>query len=136
MRAVDAWRRDDAHEEPSVEHAPVVLPSEQPLELQSSAVGVQAPSPPTRATLDPVFDRLVQEVAVFEDRHRRRVLKLKLSVQGSSPLDVVLRRGTHGVDVRFSTRDESLRRELRRRRAELTDRARRNGVPIGRVRVD
>ncbi len=125
-------------EEPFEEERTEVIPM---LEIgrtlpRSEAVVAEQAKPPVRGELDPVFDRVVQEVVVTEDRHRRRTVRMRLSVRGESDLDVELRRGTHGVEVRFSTENEELRRELRRRRSELTDRARQHDVSLAAVRVD
>lgn len=112
---------------------------DRPLELQPASkrasLAVDRPATLAHSELDPVFDRVVREVVVMEDRHRRRRVRMRLSVRGKSDLDVEVVRQEHGVEVRFCTRDDELRDELRRRRTELTDRARDRGVAVADVRV-
>lgn len=137
-RDAGLWTLKSLEQERPEDELPGAQPIEIPTELQpqrQALAAVDAPPAPVRSELDPVFDRVVQEVVVVEDRHRRRAVRMRLSVRGRSDLDVEVAPTQHGVEVRFSTDDEDLRRELRRRRSELTDRARQRGVALSGVRV-
>jgi len=99
---------------------------------------VCAPPPeqtPANAPADAIVHGIVQSVAVATDVHRRRVILLRVSIPGRGDVRIRVRRGTSGVEVRLSTSDAELRKELRGRRHELAARAREAGAPLSRIEV-
>lgn len=89
---------------------------------------------PSTAPADPVMSSIIQTV-VATDIHRRRVIMLRVAVEGRGDVHIRLRRGACGVEVRLRTDDPSLRSELRTRRTELEARARAAGRPLARIEI-
>lgn len=134
--AADPARR---HRQPADdgEGEPIGLADARPAELRRMAgdpcVG---PKDPTGApALDPAFDRIIREAVLMQDSHRRKRLSLRLDVPGRGPLHVSIRRGAHGTEVQFQSEASDLIETVRRRRGDLLERARANGVSIARVDV-